>query len=70
MKAISLTRAVVAVLASSALGHGADLSAEQIVGKANEVSYFAGRDGRADVTMTIEAAKGAKRVRNPLPRCL
>lgn len=40
-----------------------DLAVEDIVNRANEVAYYAGRDGRADVTMTITDAKGGERTR-------
>jgi len=35
----------------------------EIVAKANRASYYAGRDGRAEVTMTITDAKGGTRTR-------
>lgn len=41
----------------------AELSADEIVAKANQASYYAGADGKADVTMTITAADGGTRVR-------
>lgn len=40
-----------------------DLSVEQIVEKANLVSYYAGDSGRADVKMTITDSQGRQRVR-------
>lgn len=40
-----------------------ELPVEEIVQKANVVSYYAGKDGRADVKMTIRDAKGGTRVR-------
>jgi outer membrane lipoprotein-sorting protein len=46
---------------SSALA--GDLSVEEIIGKADAVSYYSGKDGRADVKMTIEDGKGGTRVR-------
>lgn len=39
------------------------LTAEQIAEKANAAAYFAGDDGRARVTMTIEDGKGGQRSR-------
>ena len=33
----------------------AELSADEIIEKANQASYYAGADGKADVTMTIKA---------------
>lgn len=41
----------------------ADLSADEIVAKANQASYYAGADGKADVTMTITADGGGTRER-------
>ena len=40
-----------------------DLSVSDIISKANDASYYAGKDGRADVKMTIIDAKGGKRIR-------
>jgi hypothetical protein len=45
------------------LAQGAELTADQIVEKANQASYYAGEDGRADVKMTIHDAGGGKRER-------
>jgi len=41
----------------------AELSADEIVAKANQASYYAGDDGKADVTMTITADDGGTRER-------
>lgn len=41
----------------------ADLSADQIVEKANQASYYGGKDGRARVEMVITDADGGERVR-------
>ena len=38
-------------------------NAEEIVAKANRASYYAGKDGRADITMTITAPDGSTRSR-------
>jgi len=38
-------------------------SAQEIVEKANRASYYAGQDGRADITMTISAPNGSTRSR-------
>jgi len=38
-------------------------TADEIVDKANEASYYAGKDGRADIKMEISDGKGGKRVR-------
>lgn len=51
------------VLMIAGLAQGAELTADEIVEKANQASYYAGQDGRADVTMTIHDAGGGKRVR-------
>ena len=54
------------VLASAvftAAAGAAELTADEIVAKANRAAYYAGRDGRADVTMTISDGKGGERVR-------
>lgn len=52
---------VSALFAASAAA--AELTADEIVNKANQAAYYAGRDGRADVTMTISDGKGGERVR-------
>jgi len=39
------------------------LSVDQIIKKANDVSYYSGKDGRADVKMSITDKKGDTRVR-------
>jgi len=38
-------------------------SADEIVDRANQASYYAGQDGRADVVMTITAPDGSTRTR-------
>lgn len=40
-----------------------ELTVNQIVEKANLVSYYAGNDGKSDVTMTITDSQGRKRTR-------
>ncbi len=62
-----LTTAIVAAsvlttLMGSAPAQNA-LTADQIVEKANQASYYAGKDGRAKVKMTIRDDKGGTRVR-------
>ncbi len=42
---------------------GAEPAVEEIVAKANKVAYYAGKDGRARVEMTIRDARGGTRVR-------
>lgn len=39
------------------------LSADEIIERANQASYYAGNDGQANVTMTITAKDGISRVR-------
>lgn len=51
------------VLALAAAAHAAELTADQIVEKANLVAYYAGTDGRAEVTMTITDKGGKTRIR-------
>jgi len=68
-----MTRAHVVVLFSVALGGvlaaapvfaaGADLSVEQIVQRTNYRAYYQGKDGRAQVAMTITDAQGRTRTR-------
>lgn len=41
----------------------ADLTAQEIVEKANRASYYAGKDGSADIAMTITAPDGSTRSR-------
>jgi len=41
----------------------AELTADQIVEKANQAAYYAGKDGRASVQMTISDARGGTRQR-------
>ncbi|WP_303722084.1 outer membrane lipoprotein-sorting protein [Malonomonas rubra] len=41
----------------------AELTAQEIVEKANRASYYAGKDGKADITMTITAPDGSTRSR-------
>lgn len=62
MKKIPLL--VAGLLLITATGtQAADLTADEIVARANRASYYAGADGRADVTMTITDAGGGARVR-------
>ncbi len=59
------TSIVIAVLMLVAVtvGLAADMSADQIVEKANQAAYYAGADGRAEVKMEIQEAGGMTRVR-------
>ena len=54
---------LVLVLASSTLRVRAELTAQEIVDKANQATYFAGDDGVADVTMVITDGRGGTRER-------
>lgn len=40
-----------------------DLSADEVIERANQASYYAGQDGQADVKMTITSKGGITRVR-------
>ncbi len=52
------------VLAFSAqVVYTADLSVDEIVAKANNVAYYSGDDGKAQVQMVITDAQGRKRIR-------
>lgn len=57
------------IIAAMALGTMAiasvaqEMSVDEIIEKANEASYYAGEDGRTDVTMTISDDSGNTRVR-------
>jgi len=61
MKRAVLFVVLVASLASRVRSE--DLSADQIVEKANQAAYYAGQDGRANVRMTITDKSGSTRVR-------
>lgn len=50
------------LMITAATAHAQEIDVDQIVEKANRVSYYAGKDGLADVKMTIIDAQG--RVRN------
>lgn len=51
------------MLAGSAAAEEKALTADEIVNRANLVSYYAGKDGRAQVKMTITDARGRTRDR-------
>jgi outer membrane lipoprotein-sorting protein len=57
------TMLTVAILLGAQEGRAQELTAEQIVQKANTAAYYAGKDGRADVKMTIADGKGGTRER-------
>ena len=48
---------------TTAFGQTQTPGVDEIVEKANIASYYAGKDGRSDVTMTITEARGRQRVR-------
>ena len=54
---------VMLVLLPVWVARGEQLSADEIIRKANDAAYYAGKDGRADVKMTISDGKGGTRVR-------
>jgi outer membrane lipoprotein-sorting protein len=59
-----LTSCLALVLAcGAALAQNGDLTAEEIVEKADYVSYYQGQDGRAQVKMTITGPQGDQRNR-------
>jgi outer membrane lipoprotein-sorting protein len=61
---INLGAALLATLAAAQLAPAADeLSAMDVVRRANRVAYYQGRDGRADVKMTITDDQGRTRNR-------
>ena len=53
---------IIAMLSGSAAG-AEELSADKIIEMANDASYYAGQDGRADVRMTISDSSGGTRIR-------
>ena len=62
--AAAVAAAVVAVLAGTVWAADAPVpSVDEIVRRTNFAAYYQGRDGRADVTMTIRDAAGAERKR-------
>lgn len=50
-------------IAAAATAAHADLTVDEIITKANQAAYYAGNDGRADVTMTITDKDGQTRTR-------
>jgi len=59
--AAAIITSILSVSASSS--SAADLTVDEIITKANDAAYYAGKDGQADVKMTITDAKGGERVR-------
>lgn len=59
-----VNKLMVICLASVAVAAVAqDMSVEEVIKKADEASYYAGKDGRADVKMLIDDGKGSERER-------
>lgn len=58
-----LNLVVITILFFSGVSLAAEMSADEIVEKANLASYYAGKDGRATVQMTITDTKGGTRER-------
>ncbi|MDT8441691.1 MAG: outer membrane lipoprotein-sorting protein [Desulfuromonadales bacterium] len=64
MRLILTTALTTALIMLSLLAvAAAELSADQIVERANQAAYYAGQDGRAEVHMTIRDAQGGTRQR-------
>lgn len=57
---VSLTAILLLLLTLPAV---ADMTADDIIAKANEASYYAGEDGRSDVKMVITDSQGGTRTR-------
>lgn len=57
------TLSLVILLMAAATGHAQEINVDQIVEKANRAAYYAGKDGLADVKMTITDAQGRARKR-------
>jgi hypothetical protein len=58
-----MRKLITVLLAASSVGAYAELSADEIVNKANEAAYYAGADGRAEVEMKIIDKSGSSRTR-------
>jgi outer membrane lipoprotein-sorting protein len=58
-----LSLCVIALGVTALPAHAADLTVDEIVDKANLVSYYAGDSGQSDVTMTITDSQDRTRVR-------
>jgi outer membrane lipoprotein-sorting protein len=63
MKNLKMLILIIAVLFVAGNVSAAELTADEIVEKANQASYYAGKDGRAAVEMTITDDKGGTRER-------
>jgi hypothetical protein len=60
MRRLTLTAIMIAATVTA---HAGDLTADQIIEKANLAAYYSGKDGKAKVKMTIVDKNGGKRVR-------
>ncbi|MDM8524260.1 outer membrane lipoprotein-sorting protein [Desulfococcaceae bacterium HSG8] len=63
MKRTAVIVMVIAMLAGAGFAQEKQLTVDEIINKANLVSYYQGKDGRAQVKMTITDANGQKRNR-------
>jgi len=63
IKATGLAWLALVLACGAALAQSEDLTAEEIVKKADYVSYYQGKDGRAQVKMTITDSQGTTRNR-------
>ena len=54
---------IAALLLASVSGVFAELTVDEIVNKANQAAYYAGKDGRADVEMILTDKSGSTRTR-------
>lgn len=60
---IAVLTLVALFVLTAGIAVAADLSAEEIVSRANQASYYPGKDGRAQVKMTIKDKNGSSRSR-------
>jgi len=63
IKATGIAFLALVLACGAALAQSGDLTAEEVVEKADYVSYYQGEDGRAQVTMTITGPQGDTRNR-------
>jgi len=57
------TKLILAVLALSGLAvHAAELTADEIVAKANQAFYYAGKDGKSEVKMSLSDGRARELV--------
>ncbi len=62
-RSLSFVVMLLVLFSGGARGHAQPLTVDDIVQKANQASYYAGKDGLSDVVMTIKDAQGRERVR-------